>query len=559
MLKVINGIYNKHKKLFVFLIVLAIGLFFSFWLIKPGIINGHDMTFHMSRIKGIRDSIRMGDFRALVHNGFYGYGYANGIFYGNLSLYIPALISLLGVNFINSYKIYVLLSTIASAFTMYICMKSITKSNKAGIIASFLYSAASYKMTDFIIRAAVGEIGAFVFVPLVVLGIYEIIYGDNKKWWIFTIGFVGLVQCHLISTILVAVAMVILIVFNYDRFIKEKSRFLQLILSAIVGLLIGAHFILPLLEGLMRNTMIVNLNSFPIWNYTVPFEKLFLGFPYYAWDKSPFLPGGIGLVYIIITIFRFKINTKKDERLIKFCDFSLIIAIIFLLCATDLFPWKELTKLQSVQFPWRLYLISTLFFTISSSIIAYYYLKGKTAKDLFKFILPIIILGMIPYFTIERYHRSHSNGGIMYNWDDYTVAGGEYLPQGTDIEKIKERGEIVTSNNDIKIKFNKTGLKVDVSYSDNSYENTYIEVPLLYYYGYHAIDNNGNEYEIGKGDNNVVRVYLTKEKGNVKVYYKGTKIQKLSGIISMLSTIILVIYIFRSKIFKRFKNEKRKD
>lgn len=552
----IRKLYDNNKKLFNILFVLVIGFIFSAWLLKPGILNGHDMTFHLSRIKGIRDSILAGDFRALIHKGLYGYGYANGIFYGNLLLYVPAIFSALGINLINSYKIYVAFCTFLSAITMYICMKTITKSDKIGLIGSFLYSACSYKMCDFIIRAAAGEIGAFVFLPLIALGIYEIIYGDYKKWWIFSIGFVGLIQCHLISTVMMAAVSAVIIIINYEKFFKEKERFISLITSAVVGLLTGAYFIFPLLEGLAKNELIVNLNSFPIWNYTVPFEKLFLGFPYYGWDDSPFLPAGIGIVFVFISLYRFKIKKKKGDKLLDFCDVLLIVSYATLICATDFFPWKELTFLQSIQFPWRLYLISSLFLAVSSSIILYYYLKEKSAKERIKFILPIIVLAMFPYIITENYYRAHSNGGIFYNWDDYTVASGEYLPQGTEVKKLQERGDIVTSNNNIKVRHTRKDNKIIVNYSENNFDNTYVEVPLIYYYGYTAVDENNQEYKISKGHNNVIRVKIPNKEGKITVYYKGTKIQKYSVILSIISIIGLLIYIFRSK---RCKNEKRKD
>lgn len=229
-----------------------------------------------------------------------------------------------------------------SALTMYWCMNGITKNSKIGLIASFLYSACSYKMCDFIVRGAAGEMGAFVFVPLIMLGFYKIVYDDYKKWWIFSIGFVGLIQCHLISTILMFILSVVMILVNYERFLREKQRIFYLLLSGIVGLSIGAHFIFPLLQGIMKNQMVINLNSFPTWDYAVPFEKLFLGFPYWGWDKSSFLPAGIGIIFIVISLFRFKIKVNKNDILMKFCDLSIIMAYSTLFCATDLFPWKEL-------------------------------------------------------------------------------------------------------------------------------------------------------------------------------------------------------------------------
>ena len=556
-MKNISELIKKHKKLVSLSIVLLIGVFFSLWLVKPGIINGHDMTFHLSRIKGLKDSILVGDYKALIHNALYGYGYANGLFYGNLLIYIPALADISGLNLINAYKVYILFTTIASAFTMYICIKNITKSRKTAILASFLYSACAYKAIDFIVRAAVGEMGAFVFLPLIILGFYEIVYGDYKKWWYFSIGFVGLIQCHLISTVLMAIIVVALLLVNYERLFKEKQRIKYLIISGVVGLLIGAYFVLPLLEGLLKNKMVVNLNSFPIWNYTVPFEKLFIGYPNYEWKDSPFLPSGIGILYIVLVLFRLKIKNTNNDKLLKFCDLSIVAAFVTLLCATDLFPWKELTMLQSVQFPWRLYLFSSLLFTVSSSIVVHYYLKNKTKKSKIVFIMIVVLVGLIPYISTEHYYRGHSNGGIFYDWNDYTVASGEYLPQGTVVNELKERGEVVTSNNDIQIEYTKEGNRIVVSYSKNNYKDTYIEVPLLYYYGYSAYDNLGNEYKIEKGNNNIIKINLINEEGNITVYYKGTLIQKLSYLLSLISIICFIIYLFIINIpINKKKNQK---
>ena len=125
---------------------------------------------------------------------------------------------------------------------------------------------------------------------------------------------------------------------------------------------------------------------------------------------------------------------------------------------------------------------------------------------------------------------------------------GEYLPANTKVAKLKERGQIVTSNNNIDIDFDKKGKKVIVNYQNNNYDDTYIEVPLLNYYGYYAYDQNGNKLKIKNGYNNIIRITnIPKDSGKITVYYKGTSIQKYSIIISVISFIGLIIYIFRKK------------
>ncbi|MFQ9291063.1 MAG: hypothetical protein ACLR3O_01210 [Streptococcus sp.] len=54
-------------------------------------------------------------------------------------------------------------------------------------------------------RAAVGETLAMIFLPLVFVGVRLITFGDYKKWWILTLGMLGLVYSHVLSVLLASV------------------------------------------------------------------------------------------------------------------------------------------------------------------------------------------------------------------------------------------------------------------------------------------------------------------------------------------------------------------
>ena len=71
----------KDKK--TLLVLIGIMLISSAWLLTSGMPYAHDIHFHYSRIVGLTNSIKSGDFLALIHNSFYGYGYATGLFYSN--------------------------------------------------------------------------------------------------------------------------------------------------------------------------------------------------------------------------------------------------------------------------------------------------------------------------------------------------------------------------------------------------------------------------------------------------------------------------------------------
>ena len=94
-------------------------------LLIPEIPHAHDLTFQLSRISSIADAFRLGEFPRVYPNYFEGYGYANGLFYGDILLYIPALLVVLGMKVVTAYKWLLLVLTIATMASIYYCTKMI--------------------------------------------------------------------------------------------------------------------------------------------------------------------------------------------------------------------------------------------------------------------------------------------------------------------------------------------------------------------------------------------------------------------------------------------------
>ena len=150
------------------------------------------------------------------------------------------------------------------------------------------------------VRAAIGETLAFMFLPIVILGLYELLFRDYKKFYIFSLGFVGLINCHLLSTVLSFIVVVFIVIFYIFKLLEEPKRILYIIYSAILGLLIGAFFIFPMLEQYFRADLLINSQTNEIAS-VMPFLKIFFGIPNY---KSRFIPGGIGLIFLFALVKR---------------------------------------------------------------------------------------------------------------------------------------------------------------------------------------------------------------------------------------------------------------
>lgn len=68
-------------------------------LLKEGIPFGNDASFHLSRVVSIAEGLKNGIFLPGVYADYFnGYGYGNGLFYPDFFLYIPSVLSLLGMD-----------------------------------------------------------------------------------------------------------------------------------------------------------------------------------------------------------------------------------------------------------------------------------------------------------------------------------------------------------------------------------------------------------------------------------------------------------------------------
>ena len=520
---------KKNKTLLIILAIIVLG---NIWLIMKGMPYQHDGDFHSSRLLSLANSIKNHDFLALIHDGYYGFGYANGIFYSNFFLYINAFLINLGMSTMLSYKLLNVFITIGTVLSIYFVSKSISKDKKISVLITILYTFSLYRMVDVCVRSALGEMLAFMIIPIVFLGLYEIVYRDYKKWYIFTIGFVLLLLCHLITSFLMAMFVVIFLLCNIKVLLKDKVRIKYLLISGVVGVLLGLFFILPMLEQHQANYIQIFVDGTSIH----PADEV-------VSLKDFVVPTGLfshhlGYSIILLLPIRFFIKSKdiKDKKILRCADTLFILGIIAWLSTTSLFPWKVFGKaLEFMQFPWRLLIVATTFI-IFALIIYFGYLKDNKKISRYSSIVIIVLssLACLLYTYQYGYKNYHYK---MHN--ENTIGGGEYLPTGVNFDTLFINGnKAVTSDNNIKItKYDKKGTSVTIKY-ENNVDDAYIEIPLFNYLGYEA-----RGAKIENGTNSFIRLYPDSKEGTISVKYSGTKLTKISYIVSSITLVGLVTYI----------------
>ncbi len=544
----VNKIYNKitnKKQILIFILVLTLLSSIPVFIF-PGIKKGDDTYFHLSRICAISDNIKQLQFFKGVYPGYFnGYGYANGLFYPDIFLYIPAILTAIGLNVITSYKILLIIINFFSILSIYISIKGISKNKYASILGSIIYAFASYRLVDMYERAALGETMAFIFVPLIIYGIYEIIFKNKKKFYILAIGMTGLILSHIVSTYIVGIILAIICLINIKKLIKEK-RILYLALAAIITLLLTSFFLLPMIEQMLSQTFnysnTTNISEFELSKRTVPIYLLFVEIPNLtkALFNKYWVPSGIGIIFVYLIYKKIKQKETKET----FINQTYIISVVTLLLTT-LTPFWNISIIKKlmypIQFPWRLYLIPTVLLTISGSILIS---KTTESKRILKNIFIISMISLISMFIISIIPTR------IKEVKEYDASYAEYLPIEVKKDYLKQRKTIITSNNDVNHTFKKNGTNIEITFNQQE-DNTYLELPLIYYKGYEAKINEKN-LETFKTENGLLGLKLNDIKeGEIYVSYSGTLLAKITKIISLVSLITFSLYIT-----KEVKHEK---
>ena len=142
---------------------------------------GHDTTFHLVRLCNLADGLKMGFPVRAGGYSYNGYGAITSVFYPDIFLYPFALMMNLGASLQYAANAFFIAVNIASAAAMYAAAKRIFKDEWAGVCASVLYTLSIYRISDVFTRYAVGEMTAMIFLPLFLLGLYEVALGDRKS------------------------------------------------------------------------------------------------------------------------------------------------------------------------------------------------------------------------------------------------------------------------------------------------------------------------------------------------------------------------------------------
>ena len=534
----------------------------SCWPILNGkvYIHGDDMFFHVTRIKGLADSLAAGYFPVRdqlywLHN----YGYGVGFFYPDVFLYFPALLVILGFNLLTAYNIFIVVCSFLSMSSIWYAALRITKNRTAAAAAAVFMAFSAYRLINIYYRAAIGEVQAAIFYPLIILGLYEIFHDHTEKWPIFALGFLGIAGCHLISTAIAVVLTAIFLLIHLKTIIRSRKIIFALLKSVLAVTAIDAFFWLPMLEqsftnpGLKINQVMSGDVNFNMTNYAFPAQNILSQFKVWdwMWQAGSVYPGWTLLLVPLMGI----IVWKKRNGIVKTADFLLLFSIPVLWMCTRSFPWDWkifLPFVTRIQFAYRFLLPVTVMLSLAGCI----YFSAITSK--FPMILSMTVLTLFCFFSTAQpiLEESAANRTVeksFFVMQDNRVSGEEYLPSGLHKDYPGKNADTVRlTEADVPLtitahKRQKLGFNFSFEVPEDSGE-VHFSVPLIYYTGFcgtlTAEDGTIFPAEISWDERGLVSISSQETiRGSVSVNYKKTFIQKTGECITMISVCVTGFYL----------------
>lgn len=549
-----------------------------FMLILP---LGHDLHFHMYRIGAMAEELRRTGFSLpirILSVSFNEYGYAVPIFYGDVLLYIPAILVCMGVKVNLAIRVLiVLILWLAFCVTNYEVKRVTGEENLAFSIAA-VYVFSGYFLMNLVIRMAIGEAGAMIFAPMFFASLYGLIYNPKKTDWIHIgLSVVGMILCHNLSTLLFVGVGTVLVAVCWIKS-DDKLRIIgDLLKSVALFLGVSASFIFPFFEGLLFEKYQVPSNneyqylmfgngSMTLWDFIFPFEiqKIIKSLFGVGINTDEWHPGGLGfaiIAIVLLTIIKRKdIFKDKGETSRKLFAGWILSTLLFAIMFIRPFVSELGHYLGFMQFVWRLLEICTVFWSLYVG----YLIFGMEKKQGAAWLLIFILVGIYSigaryafqvYLNVSgmEYVENNSPDVIDKYRMEYSPNDGDnlYLPKGVLLDTYLTRGETVTdeAGNSIESFHREDG----VLYIDLAGEKCKsLELPIYMYKGYAALDTDKNEFlDIGISENGLAQIVTLEDTRHVKVWYKGTNIQMISNLISVLSLIILLTIVLKKGKTKR--------
>lgn len=560
----------KKTNILMNLVFLILTFIYMYAFIKIGHFNVQsDASFHLQRANEIYQNLKSGSFFTFIStHSFGGSGVASFLFYPTIPLYILAIFRFI-FNPITAIYLWIGLFMFLTQSIAFFAMKRFSKNDFRAFLFAQFYTVAPYHLYLGFWNSVWGEFTAYTFIPLVFLGIYEILWRNKKNSWIvLSVGMALLCSCHVVTTYIAAG--LCLILFLIKLFISriEKQQILSLIKAVIsTVLLIGWQYI-PFLTDYIGKGIHSPEEHF---QYIASFGDLVSN----SFSNS-IQQTNLGIFLVITLIIGLAFRCIWDSK----TELSIyMLGLLLGISTSGIIPWNLLAKskfilhtLGNIQFPFRLLSFASFFLSISASLIICNLFKDKLVTNKGKILITLAIsfLAVVMFYgtvqptinlidnckTSNLLKKSHSDKRqsipqpVLINKNNYkdimqynVVWGNEdYYPE----RAVKQFDSIINGVSYIQEKPIKLDMKVKPNnevFTLNEKKSVKLNTSILAYTRTYA-KVNGKSVQYSISNRGTVELDLNKGKNVIQIGYKPSMLYYIGFIISLVTWLAFAIKAF---------------
>lgn len=531
---------------------------------QKGLIDGKDVVFHLQRIDGIYQGLLSGQFPVRIQpEWLYGHGYAVSVFYGDIFLYFPALLRMVGFTVEEACKCYLLAVNAATAVISFYSFRKSTGDGLSGMVGTILYLGCPYRL-DCLFSIKLGRSGAMMFYPLIVAGFYLLFTEDVESreykgsWKYLTFGFTGLLMTHMLSGLMAAVYAALACVI-FCRRVCRKKTLVEVCKAAGSFILLNLWFLVPFFDYMMREKLKINAGLGSGVEEVEDYYALLEDFTQEGKDLFHLFVErdslGYALLFVIILFVILMPLRKKAEPLVKHVGWMFAWTLLSVWVCMKSFPIVELAKASELvcryflltQYQLRFMSVAVVFSACLGALLFAGVVRGrKEGLLVIGVLLCVTVWQCDNYFQTVAAQETFLDAADLnfYKGDnnrDFSVGNGEYLPVGVDRSQFTEA--VVPQEGVALGEVEREYLTYRVAAVNTSEKDKEIMLPVLYYTGYCARDmQTKTELVTYMGDNGCVAVRVPGNyEGSFEMKFYVAWYWRAAEAVSLLSLTVYVI------------------
>jgi hypothetical protein len=455
---------------------MALALFLSQALLKPGLPTTADLTIHLYRTLEYGQAWAPGVIvPRWAPNLAYGYGYPLFVFAPPLPYLLASTMHQLGLSLEAAFKILLILIPLLYAAGMYLLTRNLFDSKPAGLIAAVAFTFAPFALREALLYG--GNVPQYLAIGLFPWPLWAAHRAARTGRWRWTmlsgLFYAAIILNHLFHALIFSPVFGLFLLLLVPLYppsaqpngvklsppappkVGEKSELppfggpggpksaLLPLLAAPLGLALSAFFLIPAFTERYATRALAN-----VYLEKSPF---FVRYPYLpellAWLKpldtraaNPYVPLTLGLVTLALAglgLLAALIRGRKNGRMLTFILFFSAVAAgaVFMTMTPSRPVWETIAILQVAEFPWRMLGLANLGLAVGAgAAVLLFPARWRAGAAVAIIALQLLAVAplLFPVTGFTRFGTPTLADQIQYERSSQSIGTttlGEYLPQ----------------------------------------------------------------------------------------------------------------------------------